>query len=150
MISYEPLYKTVKDKNTSLQELSIKCGFAKGTIATILSHNRDLNTSMINKICEALECGPSDIFEVVEDGTVIEHKRTVNQKNRKRSFNVYAIDWEKFTKDIKDKGYTYRTLSLKIGKPWNFIANKKQKKNISEDSLKLIADGAELNWESYI
>ena len=150
MISYEPLYKTVQDKNTSLQELSIRCGFAKGTIATILSHNKDLNTSMINKICEALECGPSDIFEVVEDGTVIEHKRTVNQKNRKRSFNVYAIDWEKLTKDIKDKGYTYRTLSLKIGKPWNFIANKKQKKNISEDSLKLIADGAELNWENYI
>ena len=149
MISYEPLYKLLKEKDVSMQEVSLAIGFSKASLASSISRNESLSTGALDKICAYLNCDLSDVFEIVPDGTVIEHKRTCSMKNRKMPFTSVAVNWPKLEEDIRKAGYSNNSLSAAIGKN-NYVARKKQYDKITLDSLKLITDFLKLNANDYI
>lgn len=66
MISYEPLWKTMKQKNVSQYSLIKKYNVGSGQIDR-LRKNSNVSTYTLNRLCEILECSLSDIAEYVPD-----------------------------------------------------------------------------------
>ena len=66
MISYEPLWKTMKAKNITKYRLIKDYGFSNGTIDRLRS-NAHISTYTIEKLCKILDCTPNDIFIVTKD-----------------------------------------------------------------------------------
>lgn len=65
-ISYKKLWKLLIDKDMMKKDLAEKANISSASIAK-LGRNENVNTDIILKICEALQCDVSDIMEVVED-----------------------------------------------------------------------------------
>ena len=65
MISYEPLFKTMEQKNISSYELA-KRGFPRSTYYAI-KHGKSITTNTVNQLCSILHCSVSDIMEYFED-----------------------------------------------------------------------------------
>lgn len=63
MISYDPLWKTMKKKNVTTYTLIEKYGFYKATIQR-LRHNRNVTTRTLEDLCAALQCPVSDVLEI--------------------------------------------------------------------------------------
>lgn len=68
-ISYKKLWKLLIDKDMKKQDLRSAAQLSTSTVAK-LSHGENVNTSILIKICDALQCDISDIMEIVPDGTV--------------------------------------------------------------------------------
>ena len=66
MISFEPLWQTMKDKNISTYKLIKEYGINPNTI-TILKHNRNISTYTLERLCLILDCTPNDIIMIVKD-----------------------------------------------------------------------------------
>lgn len=66
MISFDPLWKTMKEKDISVYELLEKHKFSHGTYDSI-RHNRNVTLNTINQLCKILHCNVSDIVEYIED-----------------------------------------------------------------------------------
>ena len=66
MISYEPLWKTMKEKGITTYTLIYKMGFSAYTI-TNLKRNKSITMNTMEKLCKVLECTPNDIVEFTED-----------------------------------------------------------------------------------
>ncbi len=66
MISYKPLWATMKQKKISTYHLINKCGFSPRTINN-LKHNKSITLYTMEKLCEILECKPNDIVEFVKE-----------------------------------------------------------------------------------
>jgi len=64
-ISYEPLFKTLKDKNISTYKL-FKMGFSDRTYYR-MKHGEAIKTDTIAKLCELLECEVQDIIQYIKD-----------------------------------------------------------------------------------
>ncbi|OUP82115.1 XRE family transcriptional regulator [Lachnoclostridium sp. An169] len=69
MISYEPLFKTMKEKKISSYELA-KRGFPRSTYYA-LKQGKSVTTNTVNQLCSLLHCSVSDIMEYVEDNSDI-------------------------------------------------------------------------------
>ncbi len=67
MISYEPLFKTMKEKNITSYAL-FKQGFPKATYYSMRQGN-SVSTNTIDHLCRLLECPVSDVMEYTEDGS---------------------------------------------------------------------------------
>ena len=65
-ISYKKLWKLLIDKEMMKKDLSEKANISSASIAK-LGRNENVNTDILLRICEALECDVSDIMEVVDD-----------------------------------------------------------------------------------
>ena len=65
MISYEPLFKTMKEKNISSYRLE-KMGFSRATYYSIQKGN-SISTNTINQLCTLLNCTVSDVIEFTND-----------------------------------------------------------------------------------
>lgn len=65
MISYEPLFKTMKEKQITSYRLS-KMGFPRSTYHAI-QQGKGINTHTINQLCHLLHCNVYDIIEYIED-----------------------------------------------------------------------------------
>lgn len=65
MISYNPLFKTMKEKNITSYKLE-KMGFSRATYHSIRNGN-GISTSTINQLCKLLKCTVSDIIEYIDD-----------------------------------------------------------------------------------
>ncbi len=65
MISYAPLFKTMKKKKITSYRLE-KLGFSRATYYSIQKGN-SISTNTINQLCKLLKCSVSDIMEYVED-----------------------------------------------------------------------------------
>lgn len=65
MISYEPLFKTMKQKNITSYAL-FKKGFAKSTYYSIQQGN-SISTNTLNQLCKLLKCSVSDVIVYLED-----------------------------------------------------------------------------------
>ena len=65
MISYEPLFKTMREKNVSSYELA-KRGFPRSTYYSI-KRGTSITTNTVCQLCSILQCGVSDIIEYVYD-----------------------------------------------------------------------------------
>lgn len=62
-ISYKKLWKLLIDKNLKKKDLQKMAGISSSSI-TKLGRNENVNTEIINKICNALDCDTSDIMEM--------------------------------------------------------------------------------------
>ncbi len=65
MISYAPLFRTMKKKKVSSYRLQ-KAGFSRATYYSI-KQGKGISTNTLNQLCRLLDCGVSDIMEYVRD-----------------------------------------------------------------------------------
>ena len=66
MISYEPLYKTLKEKGVSTYKLINEYGISRSLLDR-LKHNRPISTVTLNDLCTILHCRVEDILVFTED-----------------------------------------------------------------------------------
>ncbi len=66
MITYEPLYKTLKDKNISTYKLINEHNISRSLLDR-LKHNKPITTVTINDLCTILDCKVEDILEYKKD-----------------------------------------------------------------------------------
>ena len=66
LISYKKLWKLLIDKGMRKKDLANKAQISSTSIAK-LAKNENVNTDILLKICNALECDISDIMEVVPE-----------------------------------------------------------------------------------
>ena len=62
-ISYKKLWKLLIDKDLKKKDLQKMAGISSSSIAKP-GRNENVNTEIINKICNALDCDTSDIMEM--------------------------------------------------------------------------------------
>lgn len=72
MISYAPLFRTMKEKHITSYRLE-KLGFSRATYYSIQKGN-SVSTNTINQLCKLLKCNVTDIMEYIEDEEEIENK----------------------------------------------------------------------------
>ena len=62
-ISYKKLWKLLIDRDMKKKDLCELAGISSASMAK-LGKNENINTSIIVRICEALQCDTSDIMEI--------------------------------------------------------------------------------------
>ncbi|MBO5401758.1 MAG: helix-turn-helix transcriptional regulator [Clostridia bacterium] len=66
MISYEPLYKTLKAKNMTTYKLINQHGLSRSLLDR-LKHNKPITTVTLDDLCKILDCGVEDILVYVKE-----------------------------------------------------------------------------------
>lgn len=66
MISYDPLWKTMKNRGVTTYTLIYKMGFSAYTI-TNLKRNKSITMNTMEKLCKVLQCTPNDIVAFLDD-----------------------------------------------------------------------------------
>ena len=65
MISYEPLFRTMKSKGITTYRLG-KMGFPLSNYYA-MKRGENISTHTLNQLCKLLQCNVGDIMEYVED-----------------------------------------------------------------------------------
>lgn len=65
MLSYEPLFKTMKEKGITSYQLQ-KMGFNRATYYSIKS-GKSVSTNTIAQLCKLLKCRVEDVIEYIDD-----------------------------------------------------------------------------------
>lgn len=66
LISYEPLWSTMEEKNITTYTLIYKLGFSPQTINN-LKHNKSITIYTLEKLCRILKCTPNDILQFTDE-----------------------------------------------------------------------------------
>ncbi len=66
MISYEPLYQTMKEKNISTYKL-INTYHISRSLLDRLKHNKPISTVTLNDLCRILNCPVEKIIVYIKD-----------------------------------------------------------------------------------
>ena len=66
IITYDPLWDTMRAKGISTYKLIRDYSFSKGTLDS-LKHNRNISTATLNDICNILHCTPQDVLKFTPD-----------------------------------------------------------------------------------
>lgn len=66
MISYEPLWQTMKRQGTSTYTLQVKGGISSSTIRR-LKAGESVSTNTLDALCKILQCTVPDILEYVAE-----------------------------------------------------------------------------------
>ena len=66
MISYEPFYKTLKDRNISTYKLINEYGISRSLLDR-LKHNEPISTVTLNDLCGILNCKVQDVLVYNKD-----------------------------------------------------------------------------------
>ncbi len=66
MISYAPLYETLKRKNLSTYKLIKDYNISRGLLDR-LRHNKPISTVTLNDLCRILDCKVQDVMVYIED-----------------------------------------------------------------------------------
>jgi DNA-binding Xre family transcriptional regulator len=66
MISYEPLWETMKRKGVSTYKLIKDYSFSRGTLDS-LKQNRNISTATLNDLCNILSCNVEDVLKFIPD-----------------------------------------------------------------------------------
>ncbi len=66
MISYAPLWKTMKRKGITTYTLIYKLGFSAYTV-TNLRRNKSITMNTLEKLCTVLNCTANEVVEFVEE-----------------------------------------------------------------------------------
>lgn len=66
MITYEPFWKTLKEKNQSTYTLISVHGLSSSTVNR-LRHNQPINTTTLDDLCRILECDAAQIIRYIPD-----------------------------------------------------------------------------------
>ncbi len=65
LISYTPLFKTMKDRKITSYRLE-KMGFSRATYYSIQKGN-SVSTNTINQLCKLLKCDVSDVIQYIDE-----------------------------------------------------------------------------------
>ncbi len=66
MITYEPFYRTLKEKNITTYKLITQYNISRSLIDR-LKHNKPVTTVTLNDLCKILGCRIEDIIEYIEE-----------------------------------------------------------------------------------
>ncbi len=66
MISYEPFFKTLKEKNITTYKLITRHNISRSLIDR-LKHNKPITTVTLNDLCSILECKVEDVVLYTKD-----------------------------------------------------------------------------------
>lgn len=66
MISYEPLYQTMKEKGISTYRLVEQYGLSR-SLLNRLKHNKPITTVTLNDLCKILNCNVQNIMVYIPD-----------------------------------------------------------------------------------
>ncbi|MBR1811575.1 MAG: helix-turn-helix transcriptional regulator [Clostridia bacterium] len=66
MISYEPFYRTLKEKNISTYKLINIYHISRGLLYR-MKNNKPITTVTLNDLCTILDCGVEDILVYVKE-----------------------------------------------------------------------------------
>lgn len=66
MISYEPFYKTLKNKNLSTYKLINQYNISRSLLDR-LKHNKPITTVTLNDLCNILDCNVENILVYIKD-----------------------------------------------------------------------------------
>ncbi len=66
MITYEPFYKTLKEKNITTYKLITQYNISRSLIDR-LKHNKPVTTVTLNDLCKILGCRIEEIVEYIEE-----------------------------------------------------------------------------------
>ena len=66
MISYDPLWETLKRKGISTYTLIKNYSFSRGTLDS-LKQNRNVSTATLNDLCNILSCRIEEVLKHVPD-----------------------------------------------------------------------------------
>ena len=66
MITLEPLWKTLKEKQISQYDLVTKYHMSRGTLDN-LKHNRSITLRTLNDLCNMFDCDITDIIQFEKD-----------------------------------------------------------------------------------
>lgn len=66
MISYEPFYRTLKEKSISTYKLINEYGISRSLLDR-LKHNKPISTVTLGDLCTILHCRVEDILVFTED-----------------------------------------------------------------------------------
>lgn len=66
MISYEPFWHTLEDRQITTYALITKYGISKGTIHR-MKHNFWLSTRTIDDLCKIVKCNVQDVMVFVDE-----------------------------------------------------------------------------------
>lgn len=66
MLSYNKLWKLLIDKGIKKQDLRYSANISSSSLSK-LAHGQNVNTSLLNKICKALNCNICDIVDYMPD-----------------------------------------------------------------------------------
>ena len=61
MVSYAPLWQTMKEKGITTYTLIEKYNIQSKTIYN-LKHNKNITTATLDTLCDILECTPNDVL----------------------------------------------------------------------------------------
>lgn len=62
MITYDPLWKTMKEKDISQYKLIKQYGFSTGQLSRLRA-NQHVSTHTLDRLCSILDCEISDIIQ---------------------------------------------------------------------------------------
>ena len=66
MITFDPLWDTLKSRNISQYALIKEYGFSTGTLDS-LRKNRSITLNTLNDLCNILQCDITDVIEFTPD-----------------------------------------------------------------------------------
>ncbi len=66
MITYDPFYKTLKEKNISTYKLINSYNVSRSLLDR-LKHNKPISTVTLNDLCKILKCDICDIIQYIEE-----------------------------------------------------------------------------------
>ena len=66
MISYEPFWETLKEKNVSTYVL-IRDKHVSSSTLQRMRYNESISLQTVEDLCNALQCGVCDIVEIIPD-----------------------------------------------------------------------------------
>ena len=69
MITYEPFWETLNQRDMSTYDLIYKEGLSANTIHR-MKHNRPITTKTLNELCFILKCSVQDILTYTEDDSI--------------------------------------------------------------------------------
>lgn len=68
MITYTPLWETMKQRRITIYALIKNDSFSRGTLDS-LKHNRNITTATLNDLCRILSCRVEDVLVYITDKT---------------------------------------------------------------------------------
>lgn len=66
MITYGPLWETMRQKGITTDTLIKNYSFSRGTLDA-LKHNRNISTATLNDLCKILTCNVEEVLRYVPD-----------------------------------------------------------------------------------
>lgn len=139
MISYMPLFQTLKQKGETISGIEKKLGLTNGTLSNTTRKGNYFRLNTLLRIADVLHCDIQDIIEWKEGEGV------------DNSSKFQHINWNKITEICKNQKISSRRLSLMIDREENFISNIKGRNgNLSPVDIEKVCNTLNITKEDFV